>query len=119
MGVGTLAELTTYVKKIAGKFEKKVGIIVYPVFSDHTFRPHVEVTDTQECLEFPVPVSIVKLTARDCDVYINFNRPITANEYTVIFSDTTKLINLKTQKIYYKAPAGLSGYLNIEGLIET
>jgi len=111
------AELSTYIKKISGKFERAEGIRVFPTFDDHIFRPVITVTDTEQEISFSGWVYLAKLTAQGCDIYVNFDRPIATDEYAIIFKDTTKLIGRKTSKIYVRAPVGLSGTLRFEGLV--
>ena len=111
------AELVVYIKKLVGKFEKAEGIRVFPTFDDHVFRPSIDVTDVEQEITFDKPVYLAKLSAEGCDIYVNFDRPITNDEYTIVFNGTTKVVGRKTSKIYVKAPTGLTGTLRFEGLV--
>jgi len=116
-GLQAGAEVAVYIKKLVGKFEKAEGIRVFPTFDDHVFRPAINVTDSEQEITFDKPVYLAKLSAEGCDIYVNFDRPITNDEYTVIFNGTTKIVGRKTTKLYVKAPTGLSGTLRFEGLV--
>ena len=111
------SELITYLKKLVGKYEKVEGIRAFPVFDDHIFKPSIEVDDNVSIITFSNSVYILKLSAEGCDIYVNFDRNITNDEYTIIWNGTTKVIGRKTKTIYCKAPSGLSGILRLEGLM--
>jgi len=113
----TPPEIAVYLKKLVGKFERAEGIRVFPVFDDHVFRPSIAVDQNEQEIAFAKPVYIAKLTAEGCDIYINFDRKITTDDYTIVWNGTTKIVGRKTSKIYAKAPAGLSGTLRFEGLV--
>lgn len=108
-------ELVTYIKKLVDKFEKAGGIRVYPSFDDHIFKK-VEINDTGKVISFDKQVYILKLSAKGCDIIVNLDRPIKDNEYTVVWADTSKIIQRKTKLIYAKTPPNLKGVLYIEGL---
>lgn len=86
------------------------------IFDDHIFMS-ISVDSTGKELTLDKPVYIVSLIAEGCDIYVNFDRPITNDEYTVIWDRTSKIIGRRTSKIYAKTPAGLAGILRLEGLV--
>lgn len=86
-------------------------------YSDHIFIPSIAVTDSEQEIAFSKEVYVLKLTAEGCDIYVNFDRNITTDEYTIIFDGTTKMLERTTNKMYIKAPSGLSGTLRFEGLV--
>jgi len=107
-------EIINYLKKVLGKYEKVEGIKVFPTFTDHVFKPEVDVSNT-DITEIPVGAFIVKLTAKNADIKINLDRPISPDEYVIIPQDTGKTIMRLTSKIYAQSLAP-GGKLIIEGL---
>lgn len=64
----------------------------------------------------PVEGFVVALKAKDTDIKYNLDRPVTENEYDVVFRDTIHIINRYVTKIYAKAPLGQQGRLWIKTL---
>jgi len=91
-------------------------ITVTTEYEDHKFIPEIEVNDSMQEIDFGTEIYFSRLSAEGCDIYVNFDRPITDDEYTVVWKGTQKIINRKTSKIYVRAPAGLTGTLKFEGL---
>ena len=89
----------------------------FPVPNDHLFKPEVEVSSTDQS-EIPLASNtfVSKLTAKYSDVMVNFDRPITDEEYTIISQDTSKVIMRYVSKIYAKSLSP-GGKLTIEALI--
>lgn len=94
---------------------RDISMEVRLLYFDHIFTT-IEVDDTIREYSFSKPMYLLKLVAEGCDIYINLDRPISDNEYTIVWNNTSKVINRYTNKIYVKAPTGLKGKLTIEGL---
>ena len=109
-----LIEVINYLKKIAGKYERVEGIKVFPTFSDHVFRPSVDVPNDSPT-EIDVEALVSKITAKYADIKINLDRPITDDEYIIIHQDTYKIISRRISKIYAQSLAP-GGKLIVEGL---
>lgn len=88
------AEITILLKKIL----EKLDTIGTESFTDHRFFPEVDVGTTMT--EIPVDGLVVSLVAKNSDIKVNFDRPITADEYLIIPQDTYITIRRKVQKIY-------------------
>ena len=112
-----MSEVAVYIRKLVGKFERAEGIRVFPVFDDHVFRPSISVDETEQEISFSNTIYIAKLAAEGCDIYINFDRNIGSDDYTIVWAGTSKIVGRKTSKIYAKAPTGLTGTLRVEGLV--
>jgi hypothetical protein len=113
MGV-SLGEVLRVLNKILGKYEKEMGIRVYPTARDHSFVPELEVTDAG--VELPVSGLIYKVkVVGDYPVYVNIDRPV-GEEYTVVYPGSYYLIPRAGWKLYLRAPAGLKTRVRVETL---
>lgn len=113
-----------YLKKILGKLPKtEFSEYDYPLdrimdlmaAPDHVFKPEITVTDS-EPVEVEVNSFVVSIRPKEGDVKVNFDRPITTDEYTVIPKDVIKVVGRRTGKLYLQALAGQTSKVRIEGL---
>jgi hypothetical protein len=110
----SLNEVLRVLNKILGKYEKDMGIKVYPAFRDHVFVPELEVTD--EGVALPVPGLVYKVKViGDYPVYINIDRPAD-EEYAVVFPGTYYIMPRVGRTLYLRAPSGFKTKVRIEVL---
>lgn len=117
-------ELLNVAKKILGKLplsefsshdrplDRIMNLLAAP---DHFFNPEVEVTDAAP-VELPVNSFVVSIRPKDGDIKANFDRQITAGEYTIVPRDTVKIVGRMTGKLYLQALAGQTAKVRVEGL---
>jgi len=111
-------EILNYLKKSLGIITKRLeesGVVSLPSFLDHSFVPELTVDDAGVKLNLSGMVYKVKVMG-DYPVYLNIDRPITSNEYTVIFPGSYKIIHRSASSIYLKAPSGFTTKVSIEVL---
>jgi len=109
---GNVEALVT-LKEILNKLSA-IRLISPTIFDDHVFKPEVNVSNTEQT-EIPVGAFVIKLTAKNADIKINLDRPITPEEYIIIPQNTGKTVARLTSKIYAQSLAS-GGKLVIEGL---
>jgi hypothetical protein len=110
----SLGEVLRVLNKILGKYEKEMGIRVYPTARDHSFVPELEVTDAG--VELPVSGLIYKFkVVGDYPVYLNIDRPV-GEEYTVVYPGSYYVVPRAGAKVYLKAPSGFKTKVAIEAL---
>jgi hypothetical protein len=111
-------ELLVYLKKSLGIIIKRLeeeGVITLPVFSDHRFLPNIEVSDTGVELDLPGLVYKVK-NIGDVPFYLNIGRPVTDDEYTVVFPGSYHVIPRASGRVFLKAPRGYTARARVEVL---
>jgi hypothetical protein len=110
----SLGEVLRVLNKILGKYEKEMGIRVYPTARDHSFVPEVEVTDAG--VELPVPGLLYKIkVVGDYPVYLNIDRPV-GDEYTVVYPGSYYILPRAGTRVYLRAPPGFKTRVRIEAL---
>jgi hypothetical protein len=107
-------ELLRILNKLIGKYEKEMGIRVFPTARDHSFIPDLEVDDTGTSVQISGFMYKVKVTG-DYPVYINIDRPVNG-EYTVVFPGSYYIIPRVGKVLYLKAPQGFKTRVRIESL---
>jgi hypothetical protein len=118
-------ELLNVGKKILGKLPKtEFSAFDYPLdrlmnliaAPNHLFKPEIDVTD----VGVEVPTSgfliLIKVPPDGRPVKANFDRPITADEYTVVYPGVVKVVGRMTDVLYLKAPQGYSSKATVEVL---
>jgi hypothetical protein len=111
MGV-SLGEVLRVLNKILGKYEREVGIRVYPTARDHSFIPEVEVTDAG--VELPASGFLYKVAVvGDYPVYVNVDRPV-GGEYKVVWPGSYALIPRVGRRLYLRAPQGFRTRVAVE-----
>ncbi len=111
-------EVLSFLKKSLGIIIKRLeeeGVIALPVFSDHKFLPPIEVTDAGVELDLPGLVYKVK-NIGDVPFYLNIGRPVTDDEYTVVFPGSYYVIPRASGRIFLKAPKGYTARAKVEVL---
>jgi hypothetical protein len=111
-------ELLNFLKKSLGIIIKRLeegGVLAEPSFRDHGFVPEVEVTDAGVDLAVPGLVYKVKVTG-EYPVYLNINRPVSEEEYKVVWPGSYYVVPRAGAKLYLKAPAGYKTKVAIEVL---
>jgi hypothetical protein len=111
-------EVLSFLKKSLGIIIKRLeeeGVVTLPVFSDHRFLPPIEVSDTGVELDLPGLVYKVK-NVGDVPFYLNVGRPITDDEYTVVFPGSYHIIPRASGRLFLKAPKGYRAKAKIEVL---
>ncbi len=111
-------EVLNFLKKSLGIIIKRMeeeGVITLPVFSDHRFLPPIEVSDAGAELDLPGLVYKVK-NIGDVPFYLNIGRPVTDEEYTVVFPGSYHIIPRASGRIFLKAPAGYTARAKVEVL---
>jgi hypothetical protein len=111
-------EVLSFLKKSLGIIIKRLeeeGVVVLPVFSDHRFIPKVEFDDRGVELDLPGLVYKVK-NIGDTPFYLNIGRPITDEEYTVVFPGSIYIIPRASGRVFLKAPRGYSAKAVVEVL---
>jgi len=109
-------EILNYIRKILGKYEKVMGIRVYPSFSDHLVK---RVTVDENGTKIDVVDAMILRIINDggAPVMFNLDRPVTMDEYFYLPPYGVKLIGRFTSSIYAKVPQGYgSTKLVVEGL---
>lgn len=117
------AELLNWVKKILGKLPKtEFSKYDYPLdrlmnlisAPNHLFKPELTVTDVEQ----PVIVNgfLTAIKARDAPVKANFDRHVSVDDYTTVWTDTIKMIARITETVYLQAPAGQVSKVTLEAL---
>lgn len=111
-------EVLSFLKKSLGIIIKRLeeeGVIALPVFSDHRFLPPIEVSDAGVELDLPGLVYKVK-NIGDVPFYLNIGRPITDEEYTVVFPGSYHIIPRASGRVFLKAPKGYTAKAKVEVL---
>jgi hypothetical protein len=111
-------EVLSFLKKSLGIIIKRMeeeGVITLPVFSDHTFKPEVNFDDRGVELDLPGLVYKVK-NIGDVPFYLNIGRPITDDEYTVVFPGSYYIIPRSSGRVFLKAPRGYTAKARVEVL---
>jgi hypothetical protein len=110
----SLGEVLRVLNKILGKYEKEMGIRVYPTARDHFFAPEIEVSDAG--VELPAPGLLYKVkVVGEYPVYLNIDRPV-GEEYTVVHPGSYYVIPRAGAKLYLKAPPGFKTIVRVEAL---
>jgi hypothetical protein len=110
-------EILNFLKKSLGIIIKRLeeeGVLASSTYTDHSFIPEIEVTDTG--LDIPLSGMIYKVKViGDYPVYLNIDRPVT-DEYTVVHPGSYYIIPRTGAKLYLKAPQGFTTKVRIEVL---
>jgi hypothetical protein len=112
------AEVLNFLKRSLGIIIKRLeeeGILSSPSFKDHSFIPELEVTDAGVDLAIPGLVYKVKVVG-DYPVYLNIDRPISREEYKIVYPGSYYVIPRIGAKVYLKAPSGFKTKVAIETL---
>jgi len=112
-----MESLRTIIKRLETIIERleKGGAAALPVFSDHRFLPPIEVDDKGVELDLPGLVYKVK-NIGDVPFYLNVGRPVTDEEYTVVFPGSYHIIPRASGKLFLKAPKGYTARAKVEVL---
>jgi len=110
----SLNEVLRLLNKLVGKYEREMGLRVFPTARDHMFVPELEVDDKGVSLSISGFIYKVKVIG-DYPVYINIDRPV-ENEYTVVFPGSYHIIPRVGRILYLKAPTGFKTKVRIEAL---
>ena len=81
---------------------------------EHYFNPEITVDEDGTSLE--IDGFLISIKAEDAPVLVNFDRPVTATEYTKVFPNVVKVISRRVTTLYLKAPAGQTSKVRIEAL---
>jgi hypothetical protein len=118
-------ELLNVGKKILGRlpkttfsqydypFDRLMNLLAAP---NHLFKPEIEVPDTGIEVETSGFLILIKVPPDGRPVKANFDRPITADEYTVVYPGVVKVVGRMTNTLYLKAPQGYSSKATVEVL---
>jgi hypothetical protein len=112
-------EVLNFLKKSLGIIIKRLeeeGVITLPVFSDHRFLPPIEFDENGVELDLPGLVYKVK-NIGDVPFYLNIGRPVTDNEYTVVFPGSYHVIPRASGRVFLKAPKGYTARAKVEVLM--
>lgn len=115
-------ELLSFLKKILGIIDKRIeeaGILSSSSYTEHLFIPRLVVTD--EGISIPLSFTGLRVKVRvppdaPAPVYINIDRPVTDEEYRVLFPGMGYDIPRRASTIYLKAPQGFTTYVDLEVL---
>jgi hypothetical protein len=111
MGV-SLGEVLRILNKLLGKYEREMGIRVYPTARDHAFVPELEVSDAG--VELPTSGFLYKVAVvGDYPVYVNIDRPV-GGEYKVVWPGSYALIPRTGRRLYLRAPQGFRTRVAVE-----
>ena len=84
------------------------------IYSDHVSKQEVDIpTNTDK--EIEVDAYFLKLTAKNSDIIVNFDKSTDQEGYMIIRQDSFKIITRPTAKIYARS-LNAGGKLTIEGL---
>jgi len=111
-------EVLGFLKKSLGIIIKRMeeeGVVTLPVFSDHRFLPDIEVGDAGVELDLPGLVYKVK-NIGDVPFYLNIGRPVSDEEYTVVFPGSYHVIPRASGRVFLKAPRGYTARARVEVL---
>jgi len=111
-------EVLNFLKKSLGIIIKRMeeeGVIALPVFSDHRFLSPIEFDDKGVELDLPGLVYKVK-NIGDVPFYLNIGRPVTDEEYTVVFPGSYHIIPRASGRVFLKAPKGYTARAKVEVL---
>ena len=118
-------ELLNIGKKILGKLPKTVfSEYDYPLDRlmdliaprDHVFYPLVEVGAEGKVLNVDAFVHRISVDPTSAPVKFNIDRPVTDQEYSVVFPGVVKVISRLAGKVYLKAPLGQTSKVTVECL---
>jgi hypothetical protein len=80
------------------------------------FKPELEVTDAGTELPISAFIYSIKASSGYAPCKFNIDRPITSDEYSVVFPGVVKYIGRKASRIYLQAPLGQVSRVTIEAL---
>lgn len=98
------------------KILEEGGFIATLSYPDHTFIPEQTITDTGVTLQIKGLLYSIRVHPNSAPVKVNFDRPVTDTEYTVVFPGVIKKIGRITSTLYMKAPQGQTSKVDIEVL---
>ena len=81
---------------------------------EHAFRPELIVDETGT--ELPISGFSYSIKAENSPVKVNFDRPVTDDEYTIVYPGTIKKVSRVTSKLYLKALPGQTSLVTVEVL---
>lgn len=119
----SVVELLSAAKKILGKLPRtEFSEHDYPLdrlmdllsAPEHLFKPEMTVDEAGTSLA--IDGFLISLKAEDAPCKINLDRPVTDEEYSVVFPNTIKKVARLTERIYLKAPAGQTSKVTLEVL---
>jgi hypothetical protein len=110
----SLNEVLRLLNKLVGKYEREMGLRVFPTARDHVFIPELDVDDTGVSLSVSGFIYKVKVIG-DYPVYLNIDRPV-GDEYTIVFPGSYYIIPRIGKTLYLKAPTGFRTKVRIETL---
>lgn len=112
-------EILNFLKKNIGIIIKRLeetGVLTVPTALDHVFYPEVEVSDIGVTLPVNGFLVSIGVYPNYAPVKVNFDRPVTDFEYTVIFPGIVKVVGRLTGNLYLKAPLGHISKVRVEAL---
>lgn len=112
-------EILNFLKRNIGIIIKRLeetGVIVLPAASDHTFYPELEVDENGRAVPVNAFLSSIEVDKDSQPVKVNFDRPVTDYEYTIVWPGTIKKVARFTSTLYLKAPKGHTSKVRLEVL---
>jgi len=111
------AELTHWLKKIAGKYERQKGIRAYSSGGDHVFVPNQTFDDSGGTIVVNSFVNKIKVpNSSSAEAKVNFDRPVTDNEFSTIFPGTGETYGRICDYVFIEAPSGQTTTVNVEAI---
>jgi len=119
----SLVEQINYIRKILGRLpqsefsqydkplDRLMDLLSAP---DHAFKPEVTVDENGKVLE--ISGFLYSIKADNSAVKVNFDRPVTDEEYTVVYPGMIKKVSRITSKLYLKALPGQTSTVTVEVL---
>lgn len=87
-----------------------------PAAGDHSFILNVEVDEEGTALDVDGFLISVRASPDYSPVKLNFDRPVTDTEYTIVFPGIIKKVGRFTKTLYMKAPQGQQAVVTVEVL---
>ena len=111
-------ELLHYLKRNLGIVIKRLEEtgVVANIFRDHLFKPQIAVTDAGSVLPVNAFIHRISVAPDSAPVKFNLDRPVTDEEYSVVYPGVVKVISRLADKLYLKAPLGQTSLVTVECL---
>lgn len=117
MSSADISEVVHFVKKIAGKYEKRSGIQAFPAGKNHVFVPKQTFDDSGGTIVVNSFVNKIKVpNSSSAEAKVNFDRPVTDNEFSVVFPGTGETYGRICDYISVEAPSGQTTTVNVEAI---